>query len=103
MLADFFLIHPGRASTADNPYEAMIAGQVTDIDLVVIDGIPVYGQAELLEKLGVKTEALSICGAPRALNADALRSGTFAAVTARLDQKIKALGSELAPLAECIR
>jgi cytosine/adenosine deaminase-related metal-dependent hydrolase len=103
MLADFFLIHPGQASTGDNPYEAMIAGQITDIDLVVIGGIPVYGKAELLEKLGVKTETLSICGAPRALNSDALRSGTFAAVTARLDQKIKALGSELAPLAECIR
>jgi 5-methylthioadenosine/S-adenosylhomocysteine deaminase len=103
MLADFFLIHPARPGADDNPYEAITAGKITDIDLVVIDGIPVYGQAELLQKLGVKTETLSICGVPRALNSDALRSGTFAEVTARLDQKIKALGSELAPLAECIR
>jgi hypothetical protein len=46
-------------------------------------------------------EPLSVCGGARALNSDALPNGPFAQVTARLSQKIKALGSELAPLVEC--
>jgi 5-methylthioadenosine/S-adenosylhomocysteine deaminase len=103
MLADFFLVHPGNATVTNNPYDAIVAGRVTDIDLVVIDGIPTYGQPDMLQKLNVKTETLSICGSTRALNSDALPNGPFAQVTARLSEKIKALGSELAPLTECIQ
>jgi 5-methylthioadenosine/S-adenosylhomocysteine deaminase len=102
MLADFFLVHPGKAGVPDNPYDAIVAGEITDIDLVVIDGIPTYGQLDFLQKLNVKFEPLSVCGAARALNAEALPNGSFAQVTARLSEKIKALGSELAPLAECV-
>jgi 5-methylthioadenosine/S-adenosylhomocysteine deaminase len=101
MLADLFLVHPGNATVTNNPYDAIVAGKVTDIDLVVIDGIPTYGQPDMLQKLNVRTEALSICGSNRALNSDALPNGPFAQVTARLSEKIKALGSELAPLTEC--
>jgi hypothetical protein len=101
MLADFFLMHAVNAQAHENPYEAIGAGSVRDIDLMVIDGVPIYGQPDVLQKLSVKMEPLSICGAARALNSDALPNGPFAQVTARLSQKIKALGSELAPLVEC--
>lgn len=102
MSADFFLVHPAAKTVAGGPYEAIAGGTITDIDLVVIGGIPTYGTAEFLRTLGAKTEPLTVCGAQRALNSDALPDGPFAGVKARLQEKMKAAGSELAPLAECV-
>ena len=102
MAADFFLLHPAAKTLAAGPYDAIADGTITDIDLVVIGGIPTYGSAEFLRTLGAKTEPLTVCGAQRALNSDALPDGPFAGVKARLQEKMKAAGSELAPLAECI-
>jgi cytosine/adenosine deaminase-related metal-dependent hydrolase len=101
MLADFFLMNPEAKTAAGGPYDAIAEGTVTDIDLVVIGGVPIYGSPEMLRTLGAKTEALTLCGTERALNADALPAGPFAQVEARLRDKMKAVGSELAPLAEC--
>lgn len=102
MMADFFLLRrPDHADTT-NPYKLLIGENVTDIDLVVIGGIPVYGLAGDLHKLDLRTESLTICNQPRALNSDALPSGSFAQVQARLSSKMQALGTSLAPLAECV-
>ena len=101
MQADLFLVHANEASVAGNPYAAITGGSITNIDLVVIGGVPLYGDAELLHKLGAKTEPLTVCGVARALNSDALPSGPLAQVAARLANKMKAIGSELSPLAEC--
>ncbi len=101
MLADFFLLRPPAGARIHNSYDAIVTGKITDIDLVVIDGIPTYGQSDYLRKLNIKTEPLTVCGQPRALNANALPNGPFAEVTARLTEKIKAAGSQLAPLSEC--
>ena len=102
MLADFFLVRPsGRAS--GNVYDALVAGPAVNIDLVVIGGVPVYGDPDLLHGLKIKTEAITVCGTPRALNADALPAGPFAKVQARLTEKMKAVGSTLAPLTECVQ
>jgi 5-methylthioadenosine/S-adenosylhomocysteine deaminase len=98
MLADFFLIH---AEPGVNPYNAIAAGSIADIDLVVIAGIPTYGDPSMLEKLGAKTEPLTVCGAQRALNSAALPAGPFAQVQSRLKEKMKSVGVDLAPLAEC--
>ena len=103
MLADFFLVRQGRKDTNSGIYDGLVAGSIIDIDLVVIDGVPTYGRQELMEMLNLKTEPLSICGETRALNSDALPNGSFAQVAARLSAKMKAAGSELAPLAECER
>lgn len=100
MLADFFLVHHDVAA-GRNAYDAIVTGTITAIDLVVIGGIPVYGQPNMLQSLNIESETLNVCGAARALNSDALPNGTFAAVAARLSDKIKALGSQLAPLSEC--
>ncbi len=102
MLADFFLVHPQTKTAAAGPYGSIADGTVTDIDLVVISGIPTYGTPDFLRTLGVKTEPLTVCGAHRALNADALPDGPYAQVEARLQAKMKAAGTELAPLAECV-
>jgi hypothetical protein len=102
MLADFFLVHVGEASVPSDPYDAIVAENLGNVDLVVIDGVPIYGDPDALHKLGVKTESLTICGKERALNASALPASPFAQVQARLDSKMKAIGSTLAPLAECV-
>ena len=99
MLADLILVRPPQGNR--NPYDAVVAGEVTNIDLVVIDGIPTYGQPEYLEKLLIKTEPITVCNQARALNAGALPNGPLAAVATRLSEKIKSAGSQLAPLAEC--
>lgn len=101
MLADLFLVHPKSKTVAAGPYDAIADGAVTDIDLVVIDGIPTYGTPDMLHALGAKTEPLEVCGAQRALNVDALPDGPFAEVESRLRTKMKAAGTELATLAEC--
>lgn len=101
MLADFFLVHVGEPGVPSDPYDAIIAGNISNVDLVVIAGIPDFGDPAMLKALGVKTEPLTVCGAQRALNADALPAGPFAQVEARLKVKMTAVGSELAPLAEC--
>ena len=101
MLADFFLVNPQAKTAAGGTYDAIADGTVTDIDLVVIGGVPIYGSPEMLRTLGAKAEPLQVCGTQRALNADALPAGPFAQVEARLRDKMKAVGSELAPLAEC--
>lgn len=102
MLADFFLVHVGEPGVPSDPYDAIIAENVGNIDLVVIGGVPAYGDPGMLKTLGAKIEPLTVCGAKRALNADALPDGPFALVEARLKEKMKAVGSELAPLAECL-
>ena len=100
MLADFFLVHAPPNATAD-AYDAIAGGSISDIDLVVISGIPIYGDRSMIEKLGAKTEPLTVCGAERALNSAALPAGPFAQVEARLKERMRSVGIDLAPLAEC--
>ena len=101
MFADLILVRQARTGGRESIYDAIVAGTVMDIDLVVIDGIPTYGQSGYLDKLHVRTEPITVCGQMRAFNSAALPNGPFAQVTARLSEKIKAAGSQLAPLAEC--
>jgi len=99
MQADLFLVHTNKA--AGNPYEAITGGSIANIDMVMIGGVPLYGDAEFLHRLSVSTEPMTVCGVARALNANALPAGPFAQVAARLSEEMKAVGSELAPVAEC--
>ncbi|HEY2472793.1 MAG TPA: amidohydrolase family protein [Terracidiphilus sp.] len=101
MLADFFLVRHDASNPA-NPYEVLVDGSVDNIDLVVIGGVPVYGEPGFFKELGIKSELLSICNQSRALNSAALTAGSFAQVQARLEAKMHTVGSSLAPLAECV-
>jgi len=98
MYADFFLLKPSTG----NPYEQILSGNIAgSIDLVVINGVPVYGEPAMLKSLKLKTEPLQLCGTEKALNLDALPNGSFTAVQGRLSAKLKAIGSELGPLDSC--
>ena len=102
MLADFFLVHPGKIAST-NPYDAIVREPVTSISLVVIGGVPVYGDAARLEQLKIAAEPLEICGVKKALNSSALPNGSFAAVEERLKGKLQLLGTNLGPLDGCER
>lgn len=96
--ADLFLV---RKSSAD-AYEALIGASVTDIPMVMIDGVAVYGEAARLQALRVASiEPLTVCGRERALNGKSLPAGSFASATARLAERMTALGVRLGPLADC--
>lgn len=99
MYADFFLLKGDHA----NPYAALANASVTDMEMVFVNGVPLYGTPATMQQLGVKTEALNVCGAKRALNSAALPAGSFTAISQRLSAKMKAAGTELAPLAECVK
>jgi hypothetical protein len=103
MLADLFLV---RAPQEDLPkwksaYDAILTEDITAVDLVMIDGVPLYGKPELLKSLHLETEPLEICGSEKALNAAALPNGSFAKVESRLRDRMKAMDSELGPLDSC--
>jgi len=100
MYADFFLVKP--TGNAANPYDAILNGNIAaSVDLVIINGIPVYGEPAMLKSLHLPTEPLQLCGTEKALNSDALPNGSFAQVEARLRTKMKAIGAELGSLDSC--
>jgi len=103
MYADLFLVaeYPQKDPPPSNPYDLLVSRKITGIDLVVIDGIPVYGDPAMLKSLSIPTEPFQLCGTEKALNSAALPNGPFAQVEARLRAKMKALGSELGPLDSC--
>jgi hypothetical protein len=101
MLADFFLIQDKPDAPASDFYDAILVKPITSIELVVINGVPIYGDPKLLHTLNLATEPIDICGQEKALNTAALPAGPFTQVEARLSQKLKAMGSELGPLDSC--
>jgi cytosine/adenosine deaminase-related metal-dependent hydrolase len=103
MYADLFLVseYPQNDPPPSNPYDLLVSRKITGIDLVVIDGIPVYGDPAMLKSLSIPVEPLKLCGTEKALNSAALPNGPFAQVEARLSAKMKALGTDLAPLDSC--
>jgi cytosine/adenosine deaminase-related metal-dependent hydrolase len=101
MLADLFLVQAGPDVPPQEPYEAILHKNITAIDLVVIDGVPVYGDPVMLKALHVNAELFQLCGTQKALNAAALPNGPFTEVESRLRERMKSLGSELGPLDSC--
>jgi 5-methylthioadenosine/S-adenosylhomocysteine deaminase len=82
LLADLFLVQARQDNMPQlkSPYDLILAGDITSVDLVMIDGVPLYGKPELLKSLHLETEPLTICGAEKALNSAALPDGSFAKV-----------------------
>jgi len=101
MYADLFLVHDTPDGPASDFYDAILVKSITSIDLVVINGVPVYGDPAMLKSLHLPTEPLQVCGTEKVLNSAALPNGPFAQVETRLRTKMKAMGAELGPLDSC--
>jgi cytosine/adenosine deaminase-related metal-dependent hydrolase len=101
MLADLFLVNDEPDGPESDYYDAILVKPISGIDLVMVNGVPLYGDAKMLHALDIATEPLTICGQEKALNSAALPNGPFAQVEARLKDKMKAMGTELGPLDSC--
>lgn len=95
MYGDVFLL---RGDGAD-PFAALANAKPQDVTLTVVNGAPLYGDAAYLKALGVAApEALTVCGAAKAVDPKVLPIG---AITARLQKALAAENLRLGPLAEC--
>ncbi len=97
--ADFFLL---KSDSKKNAFDALAASNVKDVEMVFINGIALYGTPQKMGAMGIPLEAIQVCGEARALNSTELKAGSFADVSKRLAAKMKAAGTELAPLVECV-
>ena len=74
-----------------------------DVELVIENGIPNNGDAKLMSKFNLTTEALPFCGETKNLNLNILPNGKLSDVQQRLEQKMKVYNLKLAKVDPCAR
>jgi 5-methylthioadenosine/S-adenosylhomocysteine deaminase len=102
--ADLLLIR----KNGSDPYQALIHASPADVRLVIINGVPLYGDADLMEKLSPRRaiEIISICGRQKALYMDP-QSGipetlkSFKQISQELETALSHWGGSVSPLAIC--
>uniref|UniRef100_UPI0035ADF954 amidohydrolase family protein n=1 Tax=Chitinimonas sp. TaxID=1934313 RepID=UPI0035ADF954 len=88
------------------PFDAITRATPADIQLVVIGGRPIYGDAAVMKQLlpNATLESLTVCGAGKAINlansAAGERHQSFADIQKLLSSALSKAGSSLAPI-EC--
>ena len=97
--ADLIVLRKSGADGGHDAYWAITHASPQDLELVLIGGRALYGDAVLMEPFGATSgETLQICGASKRLAAD---GKSFADTELRLDHAMHQAGRFLAPLAEC--
>ena len=97
LYADLFLLH----GDPTQPFDALVQSKPQDISLVVVNGVPIYGDASLMSKFNVTTEAVAICGETKNLNLGVLPNGKLSDVQQRLGQKMEVHKLKLAKVDPC--
>jgi len=97
LFADLFLLH----GDATQPFDSLVQSKPQDISLVVVNGVPIYGDATLMSKFNVSTEPVPFCGETKNLNLGVLPNGRLSAVQQRLGQKMEAFKLKLANVDPC--
>jgi 5-methylthioadenosine/S-adenosylhomocysteine deaminase len=102
--ADLLLIRkqPGE------PYETVLHTSPADVRLVIINGVAIYGDADLMNRLsaGRKLETINICGKSKAIFMDP-QSGvpetqkSFTQIAGELQAALSRWGEAVTPLTEC--
>ncbi len=66
LIADLLVVR----RTEKDPYQSLLNASPSDVRLVLIGGSPVYGDEELMRRLGPASdlEPLTLCGSPKALD-----------------------------------
>jgi len=72
-----------------------------DVSLVVVNGVPIFGDATLMSKFNVITEPVPFCGETKNLNLDVLPNGKLSDVQLRLGQKMEVYRLKLAKVDPC--
>jgi len=101
--ADLLLIR----KTGKDPYEALLHLEAADVRLVMVGGVPIYGDRDLMQQLlpGKQLELVAICGATKVLyiepaeNPDSQKG--LKQISDELQAKLATLGTSLAELAPC--
>src|SRR6185503_4703750 len=76
LFADMFLLH----GDPTQPFDALVQSKPQDISLVVVNGVPIYGDATLMSKFNVTTEPVPFCGETKNLNLGVLPNGKLLGV-----------------------
>ena len=72
-----------------------------DISLVLVNGVPIYGDETLMSKFNVTTEPIPFCGETKNLNLGVMPNGKLSAVQQRLGQKMEVYKVRLAKVDPC--
>ena len=105
LYADLLLIR----KKGTDPYQAVLHAGPEDVRLVVINGVAIYGDPDLMNKLSGsrKLETISVCGKPKAIYMDP-QSGieetqkSLRQISRELESALAAWGEALAPLTSCV-
>jgi adenine deaminase len=97
LFADIFLLH----GDPTQPFDALVQSKPQDVSLVVVNGVPIYGDATLMSKFNVNTEAVPFCGETKNLNLGVLPNGKLSDVQHRLEEKMQTYNLKLANVDPC--
>lgn len=97
LFADLFLLRGDAAQ----PFDSLVQSKPQDISLVVVNGVPIYGDATLMSKFNVTTEPMPFCGETKNLNLGVMPNGKLSEVQQRLRQKMEAFKLKLANVDPC--
>jgi cytosine/adenosine deaminase-related metal-dependent hydrolase len=97
LYADLFLLH----GDATRPFDSLVESKPQDVSLVLVNGVPIYGDATLMSKFKATTEPVPFCGETKNLNLDVLPNGKLSDVQQRLGQKMKVYNLNLARVDPC--
>jgi cytosine/adenosine deaminase-related metal-dependent hydrolase len=97
LFADLFLLR----GDATQPFDALFQSKPQDVSLVVVNGVPIYGDATLMSKFSLTTEPVPFCGETKDLNLDVMPNGKLADVQQRLGQKMAVYKLKLAKVDPC--
>jgi hypothetical protein len=97
LFADLFLLH----GDATQPFDSLVQSKPQDVSLVLVNGVPIYGDATLMSKFTVNTEPVPFCGETKNLNLGVLPNGKLSDVQQRLGQKMEVYKLKLAKADPC--
>jgi cytosine/adenosine deaminase-related metal-dependent hydrolase len=97
LYADLFLLR----GDATRPFDALMQSTPKDVQLVFVNGVPVYGDSKLMREFNVNTEPVTVCREAKSLNLDVMPNGRLADVQTRMSQKMSAFKIKLTKLDDC--
>jgi len=97
LFADLFLLR----GDATQPFDSLVQSKPQDVSLVMVNGVPIYGDATLMSKFNVTTEPVPFCGEMKNLNLGVLPNGKLSEVQQRLGQKMEVYKLKLAKVDPC--
>ena len=89
------------ARDATRPFDSLVQAKPADVELVLVNGKPIYGDAKLMSKFNVTTEPIPFCGETKNLNLNVLPNGKLSGVQQRLEQKMEVYKLKLAKVDPC--